>query len=390
MKKKIVHLCLYGPVMDDWSYQDNLLAKYHHKLGYDVTIICSKWIWNANNELQYYDKTYYKNQDEVLFIRLDNALGRNVLSKIKTYNGLINVIEKENPDILFIHDADYLDIIKIKKYLDKKKNIDLFIDNHNDFSNSGRNWFSKVILHKILWRYTNRILLPYAKKYYGVLPARVDFLTNVYGIPKDKTQLLVMGADDEYVNAATNEESIEKLRKEHNIRANDFLIVTGGKINAYRTEVINLIEAVKSIPDTKLKLIIFGSVSSELMGRFEKLVDDERIIYVGWKNSFDTYRYMAIANLVAFPGLHSVLWEQAVALGVPCIFRDINGFHHVDLNGNCCFFKDLTIEGLRNDIKELISDEQKIHEMQMLAKQKNNQMFLYSNIAKESISLEEE
>lgn len=389
MKKKIVHLCLYGPVMDDWNYQDNLLAKYQHKLGYEVTIICSKWIWNSRNELQYYEKSNYKNQDGVFFIRLDNSIGKNVLSKIKTYKGLMNEIEKEKPDIIFIHDADYLDILKLRKYLDKNKKIEVFVDNHNDFSNSGRNWFSKLFLHKILWRYTNRILLPYAKKYYGVLPARVDFLVDVYGIPKEKTQLLVMGADDEYVEVANNVENIEKLRSENGIKKNDVLIVTGGKINSDRSEVLNLMEAIKSIPNKNLKLIVFGSVSNDLKKHFEELVDGGRIIFVGWKNSLDTYRYMAIADFVAFPGLHSVMWEQAVALGVPCIFRDIKGFHHIDLNGNCCFFKELTTEGLKNEIEELISDEYKIHEMKMAAKQKNIQVFLYSHIAKQSIGLEE-
>ena len=389
MKKKIVHLCLYGPVMDDWNYQDNLLAKYHYKLGYDVTIICSKWIWSTNNDLQYYDKSHYKNQDGVYFIRLDNAFGRNVLSKLKTYKGLMNELENEAPDILFIHDADYLDIFKIKKYLDNNKDIEVFIDNHNDYSNSGRNWISKVFLHKLLWRYTNRLLLQYTKTYYGVLPARVDFLVNVYGIPKEKTQLLVMGADDEYVEASRSEKSIEELRKKHGISRSDFLVVTGGKINSDRTETINLIEAIKTIPDKRLKLIIYGSVSSGLKQHFEELIDGEKIIYVGWKNALDTYRYMAIADLLAFPGLHSVMWEQAVAIGVPVIFRDIDGFHHVDLNGNCCFFKNLTTDGIRREIYALFSDENKMHEMKSAAKQKDNEQFLYSYIAKKSIYLEE-
>lgn len=40
---------------------------------------------------------------------------------------------------------------------------------------------------------------PYVKKFYGVLPARVDFLIDVYNLPKEKCELLVMGADDDLV-----------------------------------------------------------------------------------------------------------------------------------------------------------------------------------------------
>ena len=36
---KIVHVCLCGTFGEDYAYQDNLLPKYHRKLGHDVTII---------------------------------------------------------------------------------------------------------------------------------------------------------------------------------------------------------------------------------------------------------------------------------------------------------------------------------------------------------------
>ena len=40
---------------------------------------------------------------------------------------------------------------------------------------------------------------PYVNKFYGVLPARVDFLINEYKLPKNKVELLVMGADDDCI-----------------------------------------------------------------------------------------------------------------------------------------------------------------------------------------------
>lgn len=49
---KIVHVCLCGPVTDGWSYQDNLLSKYHKELGYEVSIITSEWIWGEDGNLK--------------------------------------------------------------------------------------------------------------------------------------------------------------------------------------------------------------------------------------------------------------------------------------------------------------------------------------------------
>lgn len=48
---KITHICLNGPVTDNLQYQDNLLPKYHKKLGYDVSVITSKYVFNKEGQL---------------------------------------------------------------------------------------------------------------------------------------------------------------------------------------------------------------------------------------------------------------------------------------------------------------------------------------------------
>ena len=44
---KIVHLCMAGPYTQGYSYQDNILPKYHAKLGFDVTILTSMLTMDA-------------------------------------------------------------------------------------------------------------------------------------------------------------------------------------------------------------------------------------------------------------------------------------------------------------------------------------------------------
>ena len=36
---KIVHIALMGPYTDNWSYQDNILPRMHHRLGHQVFVI---------------------------------------------------------------------------------------------------------------------------------------------------------------------------------------------------------------------------------------------------------------------------------------------------------------------------------------------------------------
>ena len=42
--KKIVHISLNSLYTDGWSYQDQMLSKYHKRMGYDVTCITSHFV----------------------------------------------------------------------------------------------------------------------------------------------------------------------------------------------------------------------------------------------------------------------------------------------------------------------------------------------------------
>jgi hypothetical protein len=41
---RIVHIG-FSPVTDGWNYQDNLLPKYHTKLGHKVWYITGQWVF---------------------------------------------------------------------------------------------------------------------------------------------------------------------------------------------------------------------------------------------------------------------------------------------------------------------------------------------------------
>ena len=82
---KIVHICLCGPVTDGWNYQDNMLTKYHKKLGHDVSMITSQWIWGKNNKLEKFEESNYINSDGVKVIRLPIKGKDNFNNKFKKY-----------------------------------------------------------------------------------------------------------------------------------------------------------------------------------------------------------------------------------------------------------------------------------------------------------------
>lgn len=380
---KIVHICLCGAMTDGFNYQENVITKYHKKMGNDVTIIASQWIWNSDGKLKRTYKTDYINEDGVKMVRLSIKHGT-VNSRLKTYPDLYGAVEKERPDILFIHDCQFLDIRKLALYAKRHPNVKVYVDNHVDYSNGAHGWFSRNLLHKGLWRFCVKKIEPYVTKFYGVLPARVDFLKEMYDLPANKCELLVMGADDELVEKAANPKIMKETRISLGIHGNDFLIITGGKIDEWKTQTLLLMEAIQNISAERVRLIVFGSVSDNLKEKVNALVDDVKIQYVGWLSSEESYNLFGAADLVVFPGRHSIYWEQVAGQGIPMIVKDWPGTHHIDLGGNVLFLEQDKAQEIQGKIQELLDSPSK-YELMKYNAQKKRMRFSYRDIAKRSI-----
>lgn len=383
---RITHLCLGCFYSDGFSYQENMLPKYHKILGHEVKIIASLQIYDKNGHLTYWNGPLeYLNEHNIPVQRLVYKTPVRINQKLKRYVGTYRAIEKSNPEILFVHGCQFMDVDVVVKYAKNNPDVRIYVDNHADFKNSAKNIFSRLIMHRILWRIEANRLLPYTQKYYGVLPARVDFLERVYKIPNEKVELLCIGADDEFVEKYSSREQREKTRERNGFSSSDLVIITGGKINSNRPETLELMKAVAEYENPNVKLLVYGVVDSAYKEQFDELCNDPKITFIGWLTPEQTYENIASSDLVAFPGLHSVMWEQAVAQGIPCLFRSIPGFNHVDIGGNAYFCEDVSKNGLSIAIKRIFGDMMNYAILNEAASSKERKRFLYSEIAKKCI-----
>ncbi len=381
---KILHLCLASFYIDNYSYQENMLPKFNLKAGYDVEIIASLVSFDNNGKSCVLEKSdKYTNEFGIPVTRLEF---KDTLfsTKLRRYKGTYEAIDKAKPDIIFIHGCQFVDIKQVIKYIKEQSSVKVYVDNHADFLNSAKNLISRNILHKIVWKQCAQLIEPYTEKFYGVLPARVEFLTKVYKIPKEKVELLVMGADDEKIEEVRKGRCNNNIREQNGIKKDDFLIVTGGKIDDNKLQTFLLIEAIKEIENPRVKLLIFGSVVPKYKEKFTDLLCD-KVKYVGWIDSKDAYEYFNEADLVVFPGLHSVFWEQAVGLGKPCVFRYMEGFTHVDLGGNCKFIYKDSINEIKEVINEILNNDKLYDHMKSVAIINGMDVFSYKKIAYRSI-----
>lgn len=385
---RIVNVCLYGPVTDGWSYQDNLLPKYQKLNGNDVIIITSKWIYDTNGQLILSDKTKYINENGIKTIRLGIINDKPLNYKFKRYKGFRECLEKEKPEILFIHGCQFLDIFVIVDFLKCNRTVRVYVDNHCDFSNSATTWFSKNILHKIIWRCTTKSIEPYVSKFYGVTPARVAFLHDMYGISQEKISLLVMGIDDEIRESICTHENIKGIKSKYDISKNDFIIVTGGKIDKAKKQILTLMNSCGALQkiNPRLKLLVFGSIEKDLELEFNELLRKYRnITYVGFINSKEAMLLLKIADLAVFPGRHSVYWEETVGLGIPMVVKYWKGTTHIDMGGNVEFLYEDSIREIMNVVGGIIENPNKLSYMRKIAEEKGITYFSYKEIARKSI-----
>ncbi len=384
---KVVHLCLASFFPDNYSYQENMLPKFHKEQGHDVEVIASLVTFDENGKPTLLKQaSTYRNEYDIPVTRLDYKPGK-MNRRFRHYVDFAETLAKAAPDVLFIHGCQFCDIRVVVKYLKKHPGVKVFVDNHADFSNSATNWLSKNVLHKIIWRRCAHLIEPFTKKFYGVLPVRVDFLRNVYTLPHDKCELLVMGADDDAVEAAVKPEVRQEIRAKYGLDENDFVIMTGGKIDQWKTQILLLMEAVQKIDRPDVKLIVFGSVTQELKDKVNALADGKKVQYIGWVQAKDSYQYFAAADLVVFPGRHSVFWEQVAAQGIPMLCKKWDGTTHVDVGGNVRFLTKDSVEEIEGEICRLLENSEEYNTMLEVAQREGMKVFSYREIAKRSIEV---
>ena len=386
---KIANICPAAPYNEGWSYQENLLPKYQAKLGHDVYLVITNTC-HKNGTIVETNEERYRSEGgfEVIRISRKKHLVRKLDPILYTLKDLYRVLCEIRPDFVFFHGLVSDSIFDVVKYKKKhNKNLVIVQDNHLDY-NIGLNVhdirsYVKRMIYRIIFKSTQK----YISCVYGVTPWRKEYAEDYFDVPQSLLDVLIMGADDEKINFSERETIRERIRNQYSISEDTFLILSGGKIESNK-KIDVLLDGVKNLEG--VKLILFGSIDETIKEDIEKrLKDNSNCIYIGWIKSELFYDYCFAADLVLFPGQHSVLWEQACASKTPCVFARWPGMDHVDAGGNCLFLDDVSPKGIRTIIKRL-SWTTEYYRMKDAALSPRTDVFLYSRIAKKSLEYAEQ
>ncbi len=319
------------------EYQENLLLKYYRKYDFEVTLICS----NVDSAFDFCSNKFRLNAPRKQYCvngaRI-HKLGYKYLrfgNRLRRLEDITPILEEERPDLIFVHDI-LPNITEAAKYVTRHKTCKMILDYHADYSNSGKNWLSLNIFHKIIRR---RFFLDRARKHiskiFPIVPTGFQFLNEIYGVPFSEMELLPLGGDWDLAREVEKTVDRKKLRESIGIGKSDFVIFTGGKLNSIKRTHL-LLEALKTPMLSDVHLIIAGKPdSAEYETLLRKLAGDaSRFHFLGWLSSRDVYQYMAVSDIAVFPASQSILWQQAICMHLPLIVGDTGGQSLEYLNSN--------------------------------------------------------
>lgn len=379
---RIVHVAPNAPYNDNWGYQENLLPRYQKKLGHTVTILIPN-LCHGKNGIEKTECRCYVLEDGVQVIRLEHKdFGIPAISNTASWLPVYPLLKELQPDLIFFHGLISLSIFDAIKYKKHHPECALVQDNHLDYIIGKPSATFKDRVFRSYYRLINRLSVPYVDRIYGVTPLRQKYAEDYFRIPPEKMDLLIMGADDEQIDFANREVIRKQIRGANGIQESDFLIVSGGKLDS-KKKILTLMRACANNPD--VKLLIFGKVDAEIREEFERVLSKaDNIVFTGWLSSEMVYDYFLAADLAFFPGQHSVLWEQACACKIPCVFESREGIEHVNNGGNADFLCPVNETMIAAKIRELYWTP-KYQAMQQAARSARTDVFLHSYIAVKSI-----
>lgn len=382
---KIVHIC--RKLLEGFAYQDNELPDMHSSMGHDVTVITSK----SDNSSLYFDMSLIdssgRKAPEVLpkynIIRL--PLKHQINFRLWDFKYLYETLCSLSPDLIFFHGTPFLSILNIVKYKKENRNVKLFVDCHADYYNSAGNLISYYCLHKGLYRIIVSITKKHVDRYYYIKPSNKVFMRKMYNVPVNKLKFLPLGANLDKIPFGNSVNIRKEIRISLGINEDDIIIISGGKLD-FKKNIHNLIIALNKITDPKVHLIIFGLAADKYQSLLVSLIgENPRIHMVGWLDSNKIYDYYLASDIACFPGLHSVLWEQAICCSLPLISKKMDGFDYLNVHENAIFIDNGDASEIEKVLRSIIYDDDLRSRMKENSDKFGKEFFSYRRIAESII-----
>ena len=377
---KVLNICLSSPFTEGYSYQDNLLSEYQAKLGHEVTVLTATRTRDAEGRIVETSPGEKVLANGVKLIRI--KFHGKLFALFGIFPGVKKVIEAVAPDFIFIHGLATFAPGAAVAYKRKHPRVCIVADNHQDDFNTAIGRFH-VRLQVSIFRSMWKKWICSVSRVYGTTGWRAEFARKIYGIPEEKTDVLVTGCTEKYTEELCSKTRRE-VRGELGIPQDAFVFIHGGKLNSGK-RTLEVMEAFTGMQAPGAKLVLFGSVGRDIAGPFEKMLKSNAgIIHLGMLPGSEVHRYLLAADFGLFPGGHSTLWEESIGSGLPCLFRNYGGEMHLDRCGNAVIADDPGRSQLAECMNKVLNDRDFYHAL-LSGARKLAPEFFYGSIAEKSL-----
>ena len=256
-------------------------------------------------------------------------------SRVRRIDGLENEIVRLKPDLIFFNCGQVYNIKNLKLIKQALPDVKIVIDFSTKYLNSARNWFSKNILHRLIYRSWLQEALPYVDKIFYISQESKVFAQEMYKIPDE-----IM----EHNNLPGETIPVEtKMAYKHDVFAkmgmtkDTIMFMYSGKIYPEK-KVDHLVRAFVRTEVPNFRLIIIGVYNDDASRlTIEPLIaSDKRIKFMNFVSGSELTKYVCAADLYIQPGSISQTCQTAVCCGTPLCFNDIPT-HREIYNGNGFF-----------------------------------------------------
>lgn len=299
----------------------SIVKKYSRKDGFQLTI-CSVYHPDAVKAAnQYPDVRFFWTHTRsikymfmhAIFLGVRMTTGKCIRPLQRHYNEIAELFQKEKFDLIIAEGGDTQAIIDIAKGYRR-----------DQFANH-------IHIHYIP---PENIV-----KNYGHVIGVSEFVTSEYlkvcKIPV-KAHILKNAIDVERFSKNVSEEQKRSIRKKLGLSEKDFIILYVGRIMEIKG-VMELMQAVTSLEDKYIKLLIMGSANSGKwsFSSYERKVkklseqNKDRIIFTGYVDNSEVYKYASVADIQCVSTLveeaAGLVLIEAMAEGLPLIVTKSGG-----------------------------------------------------------------
>lgn len=370
---KILHVALAGKFSDNWLYQENLLTKQNVLDGNETVLVATTrphFCTSKNPEERVYTDS---NSVKIYRINSPRFMPSLLQSKLRYYPKLAEILRREKPDLVFHHGVQGLSLLTVLRYVKSRPKVKLYADSHSDYMNSAKNFFSKWILNKVIYKFIIKLSLPRIEKVFYVTKPRGAFLKDMYGLPDTKIEFMPLGgfeiSDNDY------RQMRKSFRTRHGIADTDVVFLHAGKFCAEK-KTANVISVFSRLNMPNAKLVLAGRWQGT--GGAEGVLRRENIIDLGWVDPANMHELMCGCDVFIQPGLHSVMFEQAALCRLVLVLADMEHNRFLLGAGNGILVEN--DEDISNAIRRLSSDKETLAMMKENVERFARENLVYSKI----------